>query len=56
MSNCISVTYFTINIIYIYIYIYIFDIVIDETTKFTSHICHEPWPIGVRKPHFVIVT
>jgi len=24
----------------------------DETTKFISHMCHEPWPIGVRKATF----
>jgi hypothetical protein len=32
-------------------------IVIDETTKFTSHMCHElPWPIVWGKSHFVVVS
>jgi hypothetical protein len=34
---------------------HILHIVMDETTKFTSHMCHRPRLFVGEKPHFLIV-
>jgi hypothetical protein len=34
---------------------HILYIVMHETTKFTSHMCHEPQPIMWEKPHSLVV-
>jgi hypothetical protein len=34
---------------------HILYIVMDETTKFTSHMCSEQWPFVSEKPHSLVM-
>jgi hypothetical protein len=50
LNACLNVTYATITLVSCVLYI-----VMDETTKFISHMRHEPWFSVWEKPHSLVM-